>query len=574
MALIQEHREVQEVVREQAGWVYACARRRVRNDALAEDVAQAVFILFWQKHAKLGGEAKVTGWLYRAVGYCASNALRLKQIRQRHEKEAAMAGLAGASGGDVDWNKVSPELEWAVDGLREKDRAAVLLRFYRQMSFAEVGQSLGISEEAARKRVGRALENLRGVLAKKGVVAGVAALGVLMMENVTAAAPAGLVKAVTAAVGSGGTGSAGIIAKGAMKMMAWAKMRVAAGLVIIAALAGVATLEVMVQTKPSPENVPIPRQMVVTTAPAFTGSLEAQDLLTKAEAASAWTASATSTVKLKDRIAYLEPKAMRFQSESVVRRYRSPDGRSHLKIEQLSHKFNGGEDSGTCHFEYILAGKQHIFLFLPPGGKGQVQLNRDPESVETWRRGNLADTRVGGFLDGWAGDVEGGAQSVIELSRKGSVKLSAVAEVVDGVDCRVVESETPAGIVRIWVAPAQGYNIAKFTIGRPAASDKRGPSYQMVFDQAKFATVGGRIVVAGGHYQEKHIADPSQAEGESWDQEATAERPEVDLHPRFDEPGLFTASGIPNGASVLVVGDEGRYTWKDGKPVLKSGTSR
>ena len=238
MALIQEHREVQEVVRAQAGWVYACARRRVRNDALAEDVAQAVFILFWQKRASLGGEAKVTGWLYRAVGYCAGNALRLKQIRQRHEKEAAMAGLAGATGGEGQWSEVSPELEWAVDRLREKDRAAVLLRFYRQMSFAEVGQSLGISEEAARKRVDRALEKLRGVLAKKGVVAGVAALGVAMAENGTAAAPAGLVEAVTAAAGSGGTESAGIIAKGAIKMMAWAKMKVAAGVVAAGLLAG------------------------------------------------------------------------------------------------------------------------------------------------------------------------------------------------------------------------------------------------------------------------------------------------------------------------------------------------
>ena len=67
MPQTQEHREVQDVVRAHAGWVFACAKGRVRDEALAEDVAQAVFILFWQKRESLGGEAMVTGWLYRAV---------------------------------------------------------------------------------------------------------------------------------------------------------------------------------------------------------------------------------------------------------------------------------------------------------------------------------------------------------------------------------------------------------------------------------------------------------------------------------------------------------------------------
>ena len=63
MPQIQEHREVQDVVRAHAGWVYACARRRVRDNALAEDVVQAVFILFWQKRESQGGVATRGGRL-------------------------------------------------------------------------------------------------------------------------------------------------------------------------------------------------------------------------------------------------------------------------------------------------------------------------------------------------------------------------------------------------------------------------------------------------------------------------------------------------------------------------------
>ena len=177
-----------------------------------------------------------------------------------------MAGLQGAPAEQAQWGEISPELERAVDRLREKDRAAVLLRFYREMSFAEVGQSLGISEEAARKRVDRALEGLRGVLAKKGVVA---ALAVLMAENVTAAAPVGLVQAVTAAAGSGGAGSAGVIAKGAIKMMAWSKMKVAAGVVAAGLLAGGTVVGIVAAestTQPARPTLQ-PTQTALATAP-------------------------------------------------------------------------------------------------------------------------------------------------------------------------------------------------------------------------------------------------------------------------------------------------------------------
>ena len=64
------------MVREHLNWVYASACRRVRDGALAEDVAQAVFLMLWRKLPELGSEVKLTGWLYRAVQYCSANAMR------------------------------------------------------------------------------------------------------------------------------------------------------------------------------------------------------------------------------------------------------------------------------------------------------------------------------------------------------------------------------------------------------------------------------------------------------------------------------------------------------------------
>ena len=105
MPQIREHGEIETVVRTHAEWVHACASRRVRNEAMAEDVTQAVFILFWRKLGRLDEEPRLTRWLYRAVRYCAADALRNKRIRERHEREAAMAGLREKSCGEATWSE-------------------------------------------------------------------------------------------------------------------------------------------------------------------------------------------------------------------------------------------------------------------------------------------------------------------------------------------------------------------------------------------------------------------------------------------------------------------------------------
>ena len=245
MPQTREYGEVETVVRSHAEWVHACANRRVGNEAMAEDVTQAVFILLWRKWGRLGKEVQATGWLYRAVRYCAARALRNKRIRERHEREAAMAGLRDRSNSEATWGEVSPELEGAVDRLSERDRVAVLLRFYRQMSFAEVGQALGIGEKAAQKRVERAVGKLREKLADTGVGVEAGSLGAMVLAHAAGGGggmeggAAGLVEKVMAGIGGGaGNGTAGLIAKGAMKMMVWAKVKVAAVISLALVLAG------------------------------------------------------------------------------------------------------------------------------------------------------------------------------------------------------------------------------------------------------------------------------------------------------------------------------------------------
>jgi hypothetical protein len=67
------------------------------------------------------------------------------------------------------WREVAPVLDEALSELGEKDRNAVLLRFFEQKNLAEVGHALGIGEDGARRRIERALDKLRGMLGSAGL---------------------------------------------------------------------------------------------------------------------------------------------------------------------------------------------------------------------------------------------------------------------------------------------------------------------------------------------------------------------------------------------------------------------
>src|SRR5882724_3477901 len=199
--------------------VYSVALRSVGDPHQAEEITQGVFILLAKKAAQLRHDRALSSWLFQATRLTVSNFVRSESRRHHREQEACMQSLLDETGSDV-WRQIAPLLDDAVAGLSETDRHAIVLRFYEGRNLREVGAALGASEDAAEKRVNRAVEKLRMFFAKRGVTASSAAVAVVLGANAVQAAPVGLAAAISTAAALAGTGIATTVTATATKAIA------------------------------------------------------------------------------------------------------------------------------------------------------------------------------------------------------------------------------------------------------------------------------------------------------------------------------------------------------------------
>jgi RNA polymerase sigma factor (sigma-70 family) len=214
--------------------VYSAARRQVRSAALAEEVAQSVFIDLARRAGSIPDATPLVAWLHVVSRRTAIDVIRRESRRLSREQEAAALGETMKSNPPA-WDGIEPLLDEAVESLDAADRAAILLRYFENKSLREVGAALGTSEDTAQKRVSRAVDELRRFLLRRGVAVSAAGLSADLSAHALLPAPAGLGATIAnAATLTGVAAAATLKTSSAIVMTTLQKTAVVAAFVIVA----------------------------------------------------------------------------------------------------------------------------------------------------------------------------------------------------------------------------------------------------------------------------------------------------------------------------------------------------
>ncbi|MGH7992954.1 MAG: RNA polymerase sigma factor [Limisphaerales bacterium] len=246
-----------ELVRRHVNLVYSAALRQMNGDAhLAQDVTQTVFTDLARKAAALARRESLAGWLYTSAHFAAAKIARTEN-RRRNREDKFMREPITETAPEADWEKIRPTLDDAMHELEEADRVAVLLRYFENRQFAEVGARFGLNENAARMRVERALEKLRAVFAKRGITT-MTALASVISANAVQTVPAGLATTLTtASIAAAGTGTTFTL----LKFMTATQLKLGISALVVAGAATALVVQHQTQTRLRDESALLRQQV-------------------------------------------------------------------------------------------------------------------------------------------------------------------------------------------------------------------------------------------------------------------------------------------------------------------------
>ena len=188
-----------ELVRRYTDLVYSAALRMVCDPHLAQDVTQSTFVALAKQAAEIKERPALCGWLHQTARNIAAQTVRTDVRRRAREEESATMNEPPANdhNREIAWEEIAPHLDSALGELGEADREALMLRYFQNKPFHAIGFVLGVSDDAAQKRVTRALERLRESFVKRGVTISAGGLAVVISANAVQAAPTGLAASIS-----------------------------------------------------------------------------------------------------------------------------------------------------------------------------------------------------------------------------------------------------------------------------------------------------------------------------------------------------------------------------------------
>ena len=170
--------------------VMGICRRRL-GGGLADEAAQAVFIVLARRSGSISDATNLGSWLHRVSIRVCDQARRAAARRTRHERDAAALNRPHPESEPAAlWSDLRPHLDAAIAGLSAPQRAVVVGHFLEGLTQSAVAKRLGISEDAAHQRLHYALAKLRTWFGRRGMAIALGALISGLTSEAGAAEPA------------------------------------------------------------------------------------------------------------------------------------------------------------------------------------------------------------------------------------------------------------------------------------------------------------------------------------------------------------------------------------------------
>jgi len=374
-----------ELVTRYIDFVYSVAFRLADHDSqLAQDITQTVFIDLVRTAPTLNRNVMLGGWLHRHTCFVAAKAMRSERRRRFYERRAVeMSELHGNSQEHV--KSLAPVLDDAINQLSTKDRTAIVLRFFEQCDFSSIGHMLGVTDDAAQKRVTRALEKLHSLLERRGVTLSVAALGTVLAGGAVTAAPVGLSATVSTAALTAATTS--IVSKAtiltALKILIMTKTKLA---IVGILFAGLVTVLFVTQRKPAARSPQVVKKETAVPKTNFPRS----------SWGNAGFADPTSTFETSMWAARQNDGAMMFASltPEVQQQFRAQlaQGRQRVSPEEFLSQIGNKQISGITGYRIVeteVLSDSEVRLHLDVEGKGSEAFRMRKVGNE-WKIDNVA----------------------------------------------------------------------------------------------------------------------------------------------------------------------------------------
>ena len=132
----------------------------------AEDACQDALLRAHRAFGRLAPGSNIRAWLYKIATNTALNALKRRKRQEAHQVDVDLERILDDANASLEQREQLRAVARAVEDLPPKQRAALMMRRFQGLGYAEIAAALGGSEEAARANVYQAIRQLRRVLSE------------------------------------------------------------------------------------------------------------------------------------------------------------------------------------------------------------------------------------------------------------------------------------------------------------------------------------------------------------------------------------------------------------------------